>query len=97
MTRISSTTVGFIGLGIMREATARNLRKAGFSLVVDDRRPEAAAALIGADALWAGSPREVAERSDVIFTCLPSLTAIETVALGEDPPAPTDTKRGQNT
>ena len=36
--------VGFIGLGTMGSNAARNLRRAGFEMVVYDIRPEAVAA-----------------------------------------------------
>lgn len=35
--------VGFIGLGIMGKPMSKNLLKAGYSLVVSDRNPEAIA------------------------------------------------------
>ncbi len=34
-----STTIGFIGLGIMGKPMARNLMKAGYQLVVYNRSP----------------------------------------------------------
>lgn len=77
-------TVGFIGLGIMGGAMASNLRKGGYRLVVHDKRREAAARHIEAGAIWADTPRALAEQCEVIFSCLPGLPEIETVALGED-------------
>jgi 3-hydroxyisobutyrate dehydrogenase-like beta-hydroxyacid dehydrogenase len=77
-------TVGFIGLGIMGAAMAANLCKAGYRLVVNDVRPEATAAHALQGAIRAETPREVAAQTDVVFTCLPSLGAIEAVALGPD-------------
>jgi 3-hydroxyisobutyrate dehydrogenase len=63
---------------------ATNLHKAGYRLVVHDTKREAAASHVQAGAIWADSPRAVAEQSSVIFSCLPSLTAIEAVALGPE-------------
>lgn len=40
--------VGFIGLGIMGKPMSKNLLKAGYSLVVSDRNPEAIADVIAA-------------------------------------------------
>jgi 3-hydroxyisobutyrate dehydrogenase len=77
-------TVGFIGLGLMGGPMALNAQKAGYRLVVNDTRREAAAPHLQAGATWADTPRAVAEQSDVVFTCLPSLAAIEAVALGPD-------------
>lgn len=75
-------TVGFIGLGVMGGAMAANLQKAGYRLVVNHRRPEAAARYIDAGAVWAATPRALAEQCEVIFTCLPTIATIEAVALG---------------
>ena len=61
--------VGFIGLGIMGSRQAASLRRAGFELTVYNRtreRAEAWAAEHGGRV--AASPREVAERSDVVIT-----------------------------
>lgn len=74
--------VGFIGLGIMGAAMASNLQKTGCRLVVNDIRREAAEPHLKAGATWAETPREVAERAEVIFTCLPNLKVSEAVALG---------------
>ena len=76
--------IGFIGLGIMGGAMVANLLKSGFNLTVHDIDRAAADRHLAAGAQWAASPREVAARSDAIFTCLPDLHAIETVAIGED-------------
>jgi 3-hydroxyisobutyrate dehydrogenase len=62
------TTVGFIGLGNMGRAAARNLQRAGFSLVVHDIRREAGAPLEEHGAAWAESPAAVASAVDVVFT-----------------------------
>ncbi len=80
----SRPTVGYIGLGVMGAPMAANLLKAGYRVIVSDVRREAAARHIEAGAIWADTPREVAAQGDVIFSCLPSLKAIESVALGED-------------
>jgi 3-hydroxyisobutyrate dehydrogenase len=75
---------GFIGLGIMGGAMVANLMKAGWPVVVHDIRREAAGPHLAAGAAWADSPAAMAERCDVIFSCLPDLGAIEAVALGPD-------------
>ena len=79
-----SCLVGFIGLGIMGSAMAFNLRKAGYRLVVHDKRREVAAHHVEAGAIWADTPRALAEQCEVIFSCLPGLQEIEAVALGPD-------------
>ena len=49
--------VGFIGLGIMGKPMSKNLLKAGYSLVVADRNPEAIADVIAAGAETASTVR----------------------------------------
>ena len=77
---------GFIGLGTMGRHMARNLMDFGGceTVFVHDARREACASHIGAGAVWADSPREVAEQVDVVFTSLPGPVEIEAVALGDD-------------
>ncbi len=76
--------VGFIGLGTMGASMAANLQKAGYKLVVNDVRKEAAAPHLKAGAVWAATPREVAANSQVMFTSLPGPPEVEAVALGPD-------------
>lgn len=76
--------VGFIGLGTMGGSMAYNTLQGGFELVVHDLRRETATPHLEAGAVWADTPRQVAETSEVVFTSLPGPTEIEAVALGED-------------
>lgn len=76
--------VGYIGLGIMGGPMARNLLDAGHDLTVNDIRRDTATDLLSAGAKWADSPAELARKCDVIFTCLPSMAAIDAVMLGEN-------------
>ncbi|CAA9393530.1 MAG: 2-hydroxy-3-oxopropionate reductase [uncultured Rubrobacteraceae bacterium] len=75
--------VGFIGLGIMGRPMAKNLMEAGYDLVVHNRSPEKAEELAQEGATAAGSPREVAERCDIIVTMLPDSPQVEEVLSGE--------------
>lgn len=76
--------IGFIGLGTMGHSMASNLIKAGYELVVNDVRREAAAPHLAAGAKWADTPRQVAEPSEIVFTSLPGPAEVEAVALGEE-------------
>ena len=76
--------VGFIGLGIMGKPMSKNLLKAGYSLVVSDRNPEAIADVIAAGAETATTPKAIAEQCDVIITMLPNSPHVKEVALGEN-------------
>ena len=79
-----SMRVGFVGVGTMGAHMAANLQKGGYRLVVNDRRKEAAARHLSSGALWADTPRAVAEQADVMFTSLPEPADVEAVALGPD-------------
>ena len=76
--------VGFVGLGTMGARMASNLQKAGYKLIVNDLRKDAAASHIAAGAVWADTPRAIAEQSDVILTSLPEPSDVEKVALAAD-------------
>jgi 3-hydroxyisobutyrate dehydrogenase-like beta-hydroxyacid dehydrogenase len=60
--------VGFIGLGNMGRAVARNIQRAGFPLTVYDLRPEAATELIAHGAEWAGTPADVLRNVDLVVS-----------------------------
>lgn len=75
--------IGFIGLGAMGSGMALNMLEDGYELAVNDINKNAAAPHLKAGAIWADSPREVAEASEVIFTSLPGPKEVESVALGE--------------
>ena len=74
--------VGFIGLGMMGKGMAANLQKAGHQLVVHDLSRAAAEPSLAKGAVWANSPKQVAEQTEVIFTSLPVPADVEQVALG---------------
>ena len=76
--------VGFIGLGIMGRPMARNLLKAGYSLVVHSRSRGPVDEIVGSGAKAGTSARDVAARSDVLITMLPNSPDVELVALGRD-------------
>ena len=75
--------VGFIGLGTMGAPMARNILTKGNQVVVCDVVPAAVAALTAAGATAAATPREVAERSEMVITMLPDSPDVERVARQE--------------
>ncbi len=76
--------IGFIGLGIMGRPMARNLLKAGHSLVVHSRSRGPVDEIAGAGAKVGTSPRDVAAQCDVLITMLPNSPDVEQVVLGRD-------------
>ncbi|MDY6846707.1 MAG: NAD(P)-binding domain-containing protein [Chloroflexota bacterium] len=76
--------VGYIGLGIMGKPMARNIKKAGYEVVVHNRSRESVNELVGEGAIEGHSPADVASQADVVFTNLPDSPDVEKVALGKD-------------
>lgn len=76
--------VGFIGLGTMGGGMAANLAKAGNELVVHDMNREAAKPFLSNRAIWADTPKAVAEQVDVVFLSLPGPPEVRAVATGAD-------------
>ncbi|MBI3456893.1 MAG: 2-hydroxy-3-oxopropionate reductase [Candidatus Rokubacteria bacterium] len=74
--------IGFIGLGIMGRPMAKNLVKAGHTLVVHNRSQAAVEELVGLGAKSAGSPEAVARETRAIILMLPNSPDVELVALG---------------
>ncbi|HYV99191.1 MAG TPA: NAD(P)-binding domain-containing protein [Gemmatimonadaceae bacterium] len=73
--------IGFIGLGNMGRPMASNLVRKGNKVAVHDILPDPVKALEGLGGLAAGSPREIAEQAEVIFTMLPDSATVENVIL----------------
>lgn len=71
--------VGFIGTGNIGNPMARNLLKAGHTMVVHDLRERAAANLLELGAEWGSDPAAVASRVEVLFTSLPGPAEVEHV------------------
>ena len=75
--------LGFIGLGIMGKPMAKNLIKAGYSLIVHDLNRASVEDLSKEGAQTATSSAEVAQQSEIIITMLPNSPDVELVVLGE--------------
>ena len=75
-------TIGFIGLGIMGKPMAKNLIKAGYSLVVYDIVPKGIEELVAAGAAAAASNAEVASQCSIIITMLPNSPHVESAVIG---------------
>ncbi|HEX9494334.1 MAG TPA: NAD(P)-dependent oxidoreductase [Candidatus Limnocylindria bacterium] len=76
--------IGFVGLGIMGLPMARNALKAGFPVTVTNRTLAKADALKAEGATVAMTPREVAERSDIVVTMVTNAPDVDTVTFGPD-------------
>lgn len=74
--------LAFIGLGKMGMGMARNLLRAGHSLVVYNRSREKAAALAGDGARAADSPADASRDAEVVMTMVADDRAVEEVVFG---------------
>jgi 3-hydroxyisobutyrate dehydrogenase-like beta-hydroxyacid dehydrogenase len=78
------TKHGLIGLGSMGKAMATRVVGAGLDLVVFDVRDEPMSELRELGAEVAASPRELAERCDIVGTMVVNDAQVESVLLGPD-------------
>jgi 3-hydroxyisobutyrate dehydrogenase-like beta-hydroxyacid dehydrogenase len=76
--------IGFIGLGRMGGPMARRIHEAGFELTVYDIVEAAVEPFRSRGVAVATSPLDVANRSEVVFACIPSPEASLAVAFGDD-------------
>jgi 2-hydroxy-3-oxopropionate reductase len=74
--------IGFIGLGIMGKPMAKNLLKAGSSLVVHDINPAPVKELVAAGAETVSSAKEVAQKTEVVITMLPNSPHVKAAVIG---------------
>lgn len=76
--------LGFVGTGIMGAPMARNALRAGFPVTVTNRTLSRAEPLAKDGATVVKTPREVAERSDILVTMVPNTPHVEAAIFGPD-------------
>jgi len=76
--------IGFIGLGIMGKPMAKNLLKAGHTLVVYDILDAPVRELVLSGATAGSSPKDVASQTGLIITMLPNSPHVKEAVLGKD-------------
>jgi 3-hydroxyisobutyrate dehydrogenase-like beta-hydroxyacid dehydrogenase len=76
--------LGFVGLGVMGGGVARRLLDAGHTVTGWNRTREKARPLLDAGLGWAETPREVAERSEIVFTMVTNTAAVQAVTEGSE-------------
>ncbi len=79
-----TTRVGWIGTGVMGLSMCGHLVAKGYAATVYSRSRAKAQPLLDKGASWAGSPRAVAERSDVVFTMVGFPSDVREVYLGKE-------------
>lgn len=77
------SSLGFIGLGAMGEPMAGRLLQSGFAVYGTNRTQARGERLRAQGLRWCSSPREVAEKADVLITMVSDDDALQAVAFGE--------------
>ena len=75
---------GYLGIGNMGLPMALRLMDAGHTITVYDIREAAMQPLLERQALRASSPKDLADRCEIVFVSLPTLAAFKAVAFGDD-------------
>ncbi|MBP2239936.1 3-hydroxyisobutyrate dehydrogenase [Cytobacillus eiseniae] len=83
MIRPEKTVIGFVGTGVMGKSMATHLLHAGYPLIVYSRTKEKAEELIENGAQWVHSPKEVAEKANIIITMVGYPEDVRDIYLGE--------------
>ena len=77
-----TTRIGWIGTGVMGSSMLGHLMTAGYSATVFSRSQAKAEPLIARGARWVGTPKAVAEQSDVVFSIVGFPSDVREVMLG---------------
>ncbi|MFJ7939780.1 NAD(P)-dependent oxidoreductase [Peribacillus sp. NPDC096622] len=80
----TNKVIGFIGLGVMGKSMAAHLLKAGFEVFVYTRTKDKASELLSQGAKWASSPKEIAQKANVIISMVGYPSDVEEIYLGEN-------------
>jgi 3-hydroxyisobutyrate dehydrogenase len=76
--------IGWIGTGVMGKSMCAHILSAGYKILVYNRTKEKAKELVDMGAIWCSNPKEVAEKSDILFTIVGFPHDVEEVYLGEN-------------
>ena len=76
--------IGFIGLGNMGAAAARNIQRAGFAMTVHDLKKDVARTLLEHGADWADTPAELIDKVDMVVTMVFGPEQIQQVVRGKN-------------
>ncbi len=76
--------IGWIGTGVMGRSMCTHILSKGYEVFIFNRSRSKAEYLISEGAIWCSNPREVAEKSDFVFTIVGYPADVEEVILGSD-------------
>ena len=78
------TKIGIIGTGMLGEAVGLHLLDSGFKVIVFNRTKDKVENLVKHGAITVDTPKDVAEKSELIITVVKDASAVSDVAFGED-------------
>lgn len=82
---MTKPVIGFIGVGLMGHGMAKNIVEKGYPLVIMAHRNRAPVDdLLGRGATEVGTPKEMAEKCDIIHLCVSGSPQVEQIIRGED-------------
>jgi len=82
---MSKPVIGFIGLGLMGANMVENLQKRGFEIVFMARKQDVIDKVLArGNATLAKTPKELAEKSDVVQLCVTTSEVVESLVYGDD-------------
>ncbi|MEP3635935.1 MAG: NAD(P)-dependent oxidoreductase [Paracoccaceae bacterium] len=81
---MNKPVIGFIGLGLMGGKMAECLQTNGFELNVMGRNKEAVGAATARGATEVSTPKELAEKSDIVMLCVTTSEVVESLIYGDD-------------
>jgi 3-hydroxyisobutyrate dehydrogenase len=81
---MAEAKVGWVGIGVMGKSMCGHLLKAEYSVSLTTRTRGKASELLAAGAVWCSTPKEVAQRSDLVFTMVGFPSEVEEVYFGAE-------------
>ena len=78
------TKIGIIGTGMLGEAVGLHLLDSGFKVIVFNRTKDKVENLVKHGAITVDTPKDVAEKSELIITVVKDASAVSDVSFGED-------------
>ena len=78
------TKIGIIGTGMLGEAVGLHLLDSGFKVIVFNRTKDKVENLVKHGATTVDTPKNVAEKSDIVITVVKDASAVSDVAFGND-------------
>ena len=81
---MAETKVGWVGIGVMGKSMCGHLLKAGYPGVAHHADKGEGRRAAGGGAAWCPTPKEVAQRSDIVFCMVGFPSEVEQVYFGDD-------------